>query len=51
VTEVRIVHGHGTGALRKAISEFLKDHPHVARFAAASQDHGGTGATIVELNG
>jgi DNA mismatch repair protein MutS2 len=48
-SEVRIIHGHGTGALRKAITELLKDHPHVARFAAAPQDKGGAGATIVEL--
>lgn len=47
--EVRIIHGHGTGALRKAITELLKDHPHVARFARAPQDKGGAGATIVEL--
>ena len=49
LTEVRIIHGHGTGALRKAIAELLSDHPHVARFAAAPQDQGGSGATIVEL--
>jgi DNA mismatch repair protein MutS2 len=49
LTEVRIIHGHGTGALRRAITELLKDHPHVARFAAAPQDQGGAGATIVEL--
>lgn len=49
VSEVRIIHGHGTGALRKAISEFLSDHPHVARFSRAPQDKGGTGATQVEL--
>jgi DNA mismatch repair protein MutS2 len=48
-TEVRIIHGHGTGALRKAVAELLGDHPHVARFAAAPQDQGGSGATIVEL--
>jgi DNA mismatch repair protein MutS2 len=48
-SEVRIIHGHGTGALRKAVAELLADHPHVARYAAASQDQGGTGATIVEL--
>jgi DNA mismatch repair protein MutS2 len=47
--QIRIVHGHGTGALRKAISEMLKNHPHVARFTAAPQDQGGTGATLVEL--
>jgi DNA mismatch repair protein MutS2 len=46
---IRIVHGHGTGALRRAISSLLKDHPHVARFAQAPQDQGGAGATIVEL--
>jgi DNA mismatch repair protein MutS2 len=49
VTEVRIIHGHGTGALRKAIAELLADHPHVARFAPAPQDQGGAGATIVVL--
>jgi DNA mismatch repair protein MutS2 len=49
LSEVRIIHGHGTGALRKAISELLEGHPHVARFAAAPQDQGGSGATIVEL--
>ena len=47
--EVRIIHGHGTGALRKAVASLLADHPHVARFAAAPQDQGGSGATIVEL--
>jgi DNA mismatch repair protein MutS2 len=49
LSKVRIVHGHGTGALRRAIAELLKDHPHVARFVAAPQDQGGSGATIVEL--
>ncbi|MBV9209850.1 MAG: Smr/MutS family protein, partial [Acidobacteria bacterium] len=46
---VRIVHGHGTGALRRAISNLLKDHPHVARFSQAPQDQGGAGATVAEL--
>ncbi len=49
LSQVRIIHGHGTGALRRAISEMLKDHPHVARFAAAPQNEGGAGATVVEL--
>ncbi len=49
LSEVRIIHGHGTGALRRVITELLKDHPHVARFAAAPQDQGGGGAMIVEL--
>ena len=49
LAQLRIVHGHGTGALRRAIGELLKGHPHVARFAAAPQDQGGSGATLVEL--
>ena len=49
LTEVRIIHGHGTGALRKAIGEFLSRHPHVARFGYASPGKGGSGATQVEL--
>jgi DNA mismatch repair protein MutS2 len=49
LNEVRIIHGHGTGALRKALTEFLREHPHVARFAPAPQDKGGSGAMQVEL--
>lgn len=48
-SQLRIVHGHGTGALRRAIGELLKDHPHVARFTAAPQDQGGSGATLIDL--
>jgi DNA mismatch repair protein MutS2 len=47
--EVRIVHGHGTGQLRRAIGEFLKNHPLVAKFELAPQDQGGGGATIVHF--
>jgi DNA mismatch repair protein MutS2 len=47
--QIRIVHGHGTGALRKAIADFLRHHPHVERFAQAPQNQGGAGATVVEL--
>ena len=49
LSQLRIIHGHGTGALRRAIADLLKDHPHVARFTAAPQDQGGSGATMVEL--
>lgn len=49
VREVRIVHGHGTGQLRRAIAAALKDHPLVERFATAPPEQGGGGATIVTL--
>ena len=47
--EIRIVHGHGTGQLRKGLHAFLKDHPLVAKFYPAPANQGGGGATIVEL--
>ena len=47
--ELRIVHGHGTGTLRRAVAQFLKNHPLVERFEAAPQNQGGSGATIIHL--
>lgn len=49
VNRVRIIHGHGMGILKKAVSDFLGSNPHVSRFYPATQAEGGTGATIVEL--
>ncbi|MDX2041264.1 MAG: endonuclease MutS2 [Acidobacteriota bacterium] len=46
---VRIVHGMGMGALKRAIADLLSGHPHVAKFYPAEQNEGGNGATIVEL--
>ncbi|MEO0535516.1 MAG: endonuclease MutS2 [Cyanobacteria bacterium P01_A01_bin.123] len=44
-----IIHGHGTGKLKRGVHEFLKRHPLVARFEAAEQADGGTGVTVVHL--
>jgi DNA mismatch repair protein MutS2 len=46
---VRIVHGKGTGAVRAAVHERLKDHPLVRSFRLAEADEGDSGATVVEL--
>jgi DNA mismatch repair protein MutS2 len=46
---VRIIHGIGLGALKRAIADLLSDHPHVAKWRQASPDEGGAGATVVEL--
>jgi DNA mismatch repair protein MutS2 len=46
---VRVVHGYGTGQLRRAIAGLLKDHPQVARFHHAPPNQGGDGVTVVEL--
>ncbi len=47
--QVRIVHGMGTGALRNAIVDLLKSHPHVTSFEFAPQNQGGRGVTIATL--
>jgi DNA mismatch repair protein MutS2 len=47
--EIRIVHGHGTGQLRRGLHAFLKDHPLVLKYAPAPENQGGGGATVVEL--
>jgi dsDNA-specific endonuclease/ATPase MutS2 len=46
---VRLIHGYGTGQLKRALSGFLEQHPLVARFAPAPPDQGGGGVTVVEL--
>ena len=48
-TRVRIIHGHGTGALRRGLAEFLKTHPSVAQAAFETEEHGGKAITVVEL--
>ena len=46
---VRVIHGYGTGQLRRAIAGFLQTHPLVANFSAAPAEQGGGGVTVVEL--
>lgn len=46
---LRIVHGVGMGALKRAIADLLSSHPHVSKFYPADPGEGGQGATIVEL--
>jgi len=48
-SQLRIIHGHGTGALRRGLAEFLKTHPLVEAIRNEAEDRGGTAITIVEL--
>jgi DNA mismatch repair protein MutS2 len=48
-TRVRIIHGHGTGALRKGLATFLSKHPLVQRHGPEADDRGGKAITVVEL--
>lgn len=47
--ELRIVHGHGTGALRLALREMLATHPHVAEFRFGGPLEGSLATTVVRL--
>jgi DNA mismatch repair protein MutS2 len=47
--EVRVVHGIGSGALKKAVHDYLATSPYCASFRQAQPHHGGAGATVVEL--
>ncbi len=49
VSIVRIIHGKGSGILRKTVAELLQDHPLVENFRVADYQEGGIGVTIVEL--
>lgn len=48
-SQIRIIHGHGTGALRRGLAEFLKTHPLVESIRAEAADRGGEAITLVEL--
>lgn len=49
LSNVLIIHGKGTGALRKGVHQFLKRNKNVDSFHFADIDEGGTGATLVHL--
>ncbi len=51
VASLTFIHGHGTGALRSAIREWLRAAPGVTDFAPAPQSLGGDGVTIATLGG
>jgi DNA mismatch repair protein MutS2 len=46
---VRVVHGSGMGILRRALRQYLQNHPQVASISEPPQQEGGAGATVVEL--
>jgi DNA mismatch repair protein MutS2 len=48
-SQVRLIHGHGTGALRRGLAEFLRTHPLVEAVRAEAEDRGGTAITLVQL--
>jgi DNA mismatch repair protein MutS2 len=47
--QVRVIHGHGTGALRRGLTEFLSTHPLVENVHPEAPERGGTAVTVAEL--
>ena len=47
---VWIIHGKGTGVLRRAVGDYLLSHPLVKSYGSADRYHGGIGVTQVELS-
>ncbi|MCY4526001.1 MAG: Smr/MutS family protein, partial [Anaerolineaceae bacterium] len=45
----RIIHGKGTGALRKAVRDRANDHPLIARVTEPHPGEGGSGVTIIHM--
>ena len=49
LNEISIIHGKGTGALRKGVQEYLKGHRYVKKSRLGGMGEGGDGVTIVEI--
>ena len=50
LSPVTIIHGHGTGALKSAVRDFLLSTPYVAKFRPGEDGEGGDGVSIVDIN-
>lgn len=50
VHQLEIIHGKGTGTLRKAVIDYIKNHPSIASYRMGKATEGGIGATIATLN-
>ena len=49
INQFTIIHGHGTGALKKAVRGYLNDSPYVLKFRAGTDTEGGDGVSVVDV--
>jgi len=48
-TYLKVIHGHGSGALKSAIRELCRTSPYIQRYRSGDQAEGGDGVTVIEL--
>lgn len=49
LSQIYVIHGKGTGTLRRTLSEYLKNHPEVESLRLGNWNEGGAGVTIAKL--
>lgn len=49
IEEIRIIHGKGTGALRSAVTDYLKTHPNISEYRLGKYGEGENGVTIAKV--
>lgn len=50
LTPLYIIHGHGTGALKSVVRDYIASSPYVCKFRVGEQAEGGDGVTVVDIN-
>lgn len=49
LSPVYVIHGHGTGALKSAVREFISTSPYVAKFRVGENAEGGDGVSVIDI--
>lgn len=50
LTPIYVIHGHGTGALKQVIRDYLSSSPYVAKYRAGESAEGGDGVSVIDIN-
>ncbi len=50
LSPVYVIHGHGTGALKSAVRDFISTSPYVAKFRVGEDAEGGDGVSVIDIN-
>ena len=49
LSPVYIIHGHGTGALKSAVRDFISTSPYVAKYRVGEEAEGGDGVSVIDI--